>query len=154
MFKNWIKPSYYDSRNKTETNVLHMSVFWKKKKRDREREIFHVFQLWGPSMCLSLWSSKVFLQKASPPPPLLASPVICSCSFLFSQNYRDGTFDWSKHHRQTKIVCHGEKISIPETFWERCLACGLQRFSIHEGHLARTIEIEARDMVNNVYQID
>lgn len=32
MFKNWIKPSYYDSRNKTETNVLHMSEERKKKK--------------------------------------------------------------------------------------------------------------------------
>lgn len=135
--------------------MFYICLFFEKRKKETEREKSSTSSSSEDQACVCPSEvQKYFCRRLSPPPPLLASPVICSCSFLFSQNYRDGTFDWSKHHRQTKIVCHGEKISIPETFWERCLACGLQRFSIHEGHLARTIEIEARDMVNNVYQID
>lgn len=51
MFKTRIKPSYYDSGYKTETNVLHMSV----KKKKLSKPVFTAKQALRP-----LWSSKVF----------------------------------------------------------------------------------------------
>lgn len=122
--------------------MFYICLFKKKKKK--EKKIFHVFQLGGPSMCLLLWSSKVFLQKAFPHCWWLLSYgfLICSCSFLFSGEIEHlietNTIDLQKSYTM------GERFQSHKYFRRGVQLTGFQDFPFTKNSLLEQSKSQAQ----------